>query len=157
MRKSLGLTLNVGLLLLGWVTHAAAAGLRYQIVSVPTPHAELIVQFAPAVLEALEASVPLSFTFNQDQRSSNITLSYAPLFEQFELNQDGRTRYFRLRAELLDAFATIASANQANAPQRLRVRLDFARMPAAMRIPALFDRDWRLDTGWQVLAAKGAQ
>lgn len=118
----------------------------------------LRLNFAPNsdVLEALDASVPLKFVLRQrragaimheDLAVQFIALSYAPLLERFELISNSATKPYRLRAELLDAFSNmqlpaIAGANE------VRLSLSIGALPAPLRLPAMFDSDWWLDSGW---------
>jgi Domain of unknown function (DUF4390) len=135
------------------VTAAAANGLSLKNLRVEDQviRGELAVQFSDAALEALDASVPLSFL--QSLRTTEgtveqlITMSYAPLYERFELVRGDKRSYFRLRAELLDAFSQIEPITFKGQALQFRVALLIERLPAPMRIPALFSSDWDLDTG----------
>jgi hypothetical protein len=121
----------------------------------------LHLDFGPnaAVLEALDASVPLKFVLTQrgktdgnvdDPPDQSITLSYSPLLERFELNQGDSAKRFRLRAELLDAFTNLRLPIAAGVTQ-VRLALSIGALPAPLRLPALLDSDWWLDTGWVVV------
>jgi Domain of unknown function (DUF4390) len=109
------------------------------------------------VIEALEASVPLEFTLTQRTPSGSnahaITLRYAPLLERFELltenapSQRSSVRPYRLRAELLDAFSALRVPAAANVTD-VRLSLNIGDLPGPLRLPALFNRDWWLDSGW---------
>ncbi len=118
----------------------------------------LHLDFAPndAVLEALDASIPINFVFAQRGKTpgnldrlpdQSITLRYAPLLERFELNIGDTAKRFRLRAELLDAFTNLHVPAIAGVGQ-VRLSLSIAALPAPLRLPALLDSDWWLDSGW---------
>ena len=123
----------------------------------------LRLNFAPNadVLEALEASVPLKFVLSQRASGSilvqmlpeqTITLSYAPLLERFELIANATVKPYRLRAELLDAFSNLQLATTPIDAKldtmKVRIRLSIGSLPAPLRLPALLDSDWWLDSGW---------
>ena len=118
----------------------------------------LQLNFAPVadVLEALDASVPLKFELSQRISSSillrslpeqTIILRYAPLLERFELISDGSIKPFRLRAELLDAFSNLQVTSQRGVTE-VRLILSIGALPAPLRLPAMLDTDWWLDSGW---------
>ena len=123
----------------------------------------LRLNFAPNadVLEALDASVPLKFVLSQRTSGSilvqmlpeqSITLSYAALLERFELIADGTVKPYRLRAELMDAFSNLQLATTPTDARRgameVRLSLSIGALPAPLRLPALLDSDWWLDSGW---------
>ena len=134
----------------------------------------LRLNFAPNadVLEALDASVPLKFVLSQRTSGSilvqmlpwqhapyqqmlpeqTITLSYAPLLERFELIANATVKPYRLRAELLDAFSNLQLATTPIDAKldtmEVRIRLSIGALPAPLRLPALLDSDWWLDSGW---------
>jgi hypothetical protein len=108
----------------------------------------------PQITEALDASIALIFEIKLDtqngSRSQRAVLSHDSLLERYDLAFAGRTRHFRLRAELLDAFANTLTFSEADI-RRVRVRLLLGELPAPLRMPALLDPDWHLDTGWCVM------
>ena len=117
----------------------------------------LRLNFAPTsdVLEALDASVPLKFVLRQRMSGSillqnlpeqTITLSYAALLDRFELVSDAGTKPYRLRAELLDAFSNLQLT--ADGATEVRLSLSIGALPAPLRLPAMLDSDWWLDSGW---------
>ena len=132
----------------------------------------LQLNFAPNsdVLEALDASVPLKFILRQRRSGSilvqnfaeqTVVLAYAPLLERFELISNKTVKPYRLRAELLDAFSNM----QLPAPRgddgpnadtqaaiEVRLSLSIGALPAPLRLPALLDSDWWLDSGWVKIA-----
>ena len=117
----------------------------------------LTLKFEPAaqLTQALDASIALVFVIDLDaergERQLHAVLSHDSLLERYELEFAGRTRHFRLRAELLDGFANTLTFNEAASIKRVRVRLMLGKLPAPLRIPALLDSDWHLDTGWCVM------
>ena len=128
----------------------------------------LRLNFAPDadVLEALDASVPLKFVLSQRASGSilvqvlpeqSITLSYAPLLERFELIANANVKPYRLRAELLDAFSNLRLATTATdarlGAMEVRLSLSIGALPAPLRLPALLDSDWWLDSGWVKVGA----
>ena len=126
----------------------------------------LQLDFAPNadVLEALDASVPLKFVLRQRALGSilvrylpeqTIALSYAPLLERFELISNAGTKPYRLRAELLDAFSNLQITTTPGATE-VRLSLSIGALPAPLRLPAMLDSDWWLDSGWvSVIVADG--
>jgi hypothetical protein len=122
----------------------------------------LNLDFRPSatVIEALEASVPLQFTLSQRGSSGNtmhkITLRYSPLLERFELLTEYASspgysmRPYRLRTELLDAFSALRLPAALNVSE-VRLSLNIGDLPGPLRLPALFNRDWWLDSGWVAL------
>jgi hypothetical protein len=125
--------------------------------------AELVLDFQPseAVLEALDASVPLVFELAQRTPdgvfTQAVTLSYAPLFERFELKMGEQITPFRLRTELLDAFSALRGVPVRLDAFALRLQLQIGKLPAPLRLPAVLDGDWYLDTGWIDLRANVEQ
>lgn len=121
----------------------------------------LTLKFEPAakITEALDASIALVFEVLTDAQDGihqqRAVLSHDSLLERYDLEFAGRTRHFRLRAELFEAFAnTLVFANPASI-NRMRVRLVLGELPAPLRMPALLDSDWHLDTGWCVMQYEG--
>ncbi len=112
----------------------------------------------PQITEALDASIALIFEIELDIQNGHVqngsrqraVLSHDSLLERYDLAFAGRTRHFRLRAELLDAFANTLIFPEADI-KRVRVRLLLGELPAPLRMPALLDPDWHLDTGWCVM------
>jgi hypothetical protein len=113
---------------------------------------ELTLRFEPAprVIEALDATVPLCFEVQfspQPADSTRLCLTHAPLYRDYALYRGNTERRFRLRTELFSAF----EQQRIDAPahvRAVRVRLDHGVLPPPMRLPATFQRAWRLDTGW---------
>lgn len=110
----------------------------------------------PEVLEALAASIPLTFVVRT--RGSGlaqripVTLSYAPLLDRYELQTPQNVRSFRLRAELLDAFESLRGLPAAAGVRQVRVALDLAALPTPLHLPAWFSEAWDLDSGWQAVS-----
>ncbi len=112
---------------------------------------EIITTLQAEVFEALEASVPISFIWivdsNGKEQSFPMTMRYTPLFERFELERFGNRAYFRLRAELIDAFSNLMLPIETPV-KRVRLQIQLAQLPASLRLPAVFSGAWDLDTDW---------
>jgi hypothetical protein len=159
--KWLGL---IVLLALASVSHAGTLSIENAETLGDTLYLRL--NFAPTsdVLEALDASVPLKFVLRRRMSGSilmqnlpeqTITLSYAALLDRFELVSDAGTKPYRLRAELLDAFSNLRLT--AAGATDVRLSLSIGALPAPLRLPAMLDSDWWLDSGWvSVRTATGA-
>jgi hypothetical protein len=126
----------------------------------------LLVELEPtrAVLDALEAHIELPFRIDRRcggvHQVARISLRLRPLSRDYVLLMaDGRELSFRLRGEALAAFRSLTLpkplACERGQPQ-VRVRLEYAGLPAALRLPALLDPDWHLDSGWIVQATAGS-
>jgi hypothetical protein len=120
-----------------------------------------------AAAEALENGVPLTLRIEMELRDSltltlladdfqRFEIRYLPLSEHYELRgpgtDDART-YPRLR-HVIAALSSLQLnlGTGALAPGeyefRVRTRLENARLPAPMRLPALFSARWRHDSEW---------
>jgi hypothetical protein len=116
------------------------------------------VKFAPdpIVLEALDASVELRFKLSlrapDDTRTTFVSLRFARMLNRYELEMGGVKRYFRLKAELFDAFSAMVIGD-AKTLTEVRLQLDLASLPSALRLPALLNSRWWLDSGWVELEA----
>ena len=120
----------------------------------------LLVELEPAraVLDALEAHIELPFRIDRRcggvHQVARISLRLRPLSRDYVLRMaDDRELSFRLRGEALAAFRSLTLPQPMPCEQRrpqVRVRLDLAGLPAALRLPALLDSDWHLDSGWIV-------
>jgi hypothetical protein len=112
---------------------------------------EVRTQLQAEVFEALEASVPISFVWlvdsNGKEQSFPMTIRYTPLFERFELERFGNRAHFRLRAELIDAFSNLMLPIETPV-KRVRLRIQLGKLPAPLRLPAVFSSAWDLDTDW---------
>lgn len=111
---------------------------------------------AEAVLEALEAHIELPFRIDRRcggvHQVARIGLRLRPLSADYVLRMaDDRELSFRLRAEALAAFRSLTLPRplpcQDRQPQ-VRVQLELAQLPAPLRLPAMLDRAWQLDSGW---------
>jgi len=112
---------------------------------------------------ALESGLVLGLKVNwelADGRALEQTLwlRYSPLLRRYALAIGERpTQQYALRNALLAAVenATLSWPEQARCEQacggHARVRLDVSSLPASLRLPALVQREWRLDSGWQAL------
>jgi hypothetical protein len=112
---------------------------------------EVSTQLQAEVFEALEASVPISFIWLVDsdgkEQSFPMTMRYTPLFERFELERFGNRAHFRLRAELIDAFSNLMLPIETPV-KRVRLQIQLGKLPAPLRLPAVFSSAWDLDTDW---------
>jgi hypothetical protein len=117
---------------------------------------QLRVEWPAAVMEALDASIPLRFVVQLERRTGiadqhDIELRFDPLLERYELQHGEQRQSYRLRAEMLEAFANTLQFAEASEITRLRLWLDRTALPAPMRMPTLMDHRWRLDSGWCAL------
>jgi hypothetical protein len=105
----------------------------------------------PIVIEALDASVELRFKLSlRDKdglRTTFVTLRFKRMLNRYELEIAGVKRYFRLKAELFDAFSALVIGD-AQTLEQVRMQLDLASLPSALRLPALLNSRWWLDSGW---------
>lgn len=149
------------LLALTSASHAGKLNIESAETSGNTLYLRLNFAPTPDVLEALDASVPLKFVLSQRASGSilvqilpeqSITLSYAPLLERFELIANATVKPYRLRAELLDAFSNLQLATTPiearQGAREVRLSLSIGALPAPLRLPAVLDSDWWLDSGW---------
>jgi hypothetical protein len=108
------------------------------------------------LIAALEAHV--AFWFIKSWRCGAYSgqmreeLFLAPLSRQYRVRaSDGSERSFRLRSEALSAIEEIALVlDQCVQPPELRMALDLGALPAPLRVPALLDARWQLDSNWLV-------
>ena len=120
---------------------------------------------SPEMLDALDHGIPLTLQFElsrerrgalgwrvQQRETHRLELRYFPLTRNYQLRDLGRelVRSFGVRAAALAAFSRMelplgAASIRAVAPerQRLRIALDSAALPGALRLPALVDAAWR--------------
>jgi hypothetical protein len=121
----------------------------------PTLEVDLDLALSPRLIEALDHGVPLTIRFRIDAGGQgterHLRLRYLPLVDQYQAYDvergDGRT--FARRAQLLaglDRVRLPLGADWATAPGDLvlSVALDRSTLPAALRLPALVDREWQL-------------
>ncbi len=123
----------------------------------PFESPELVLQLTlpPALVDGLQSGVALSFRMDLDlggdtQPTQWRELRYLSLTRQYQLRgpASGYSRGYGSRAAALAALErwplpVAAAGSEITA----RVRLDTARLPAPLVLPALFDRDWQLDSG----------
>ena len=108
------------------------------------------------VLEALDAHVELPFRIDRRcggvHQVARIGLRLRPLSADYVLRMaDGRELSFRLRAEALAAFRSLTLPRPRDCERsqpEVRVQLELGRLPPPLRLPALLDRTWWLDSGW---------
>jgi hypothetical protein len=126
--------------------------------------ADLALRFSPVMLDALEHGIALTLTFALDAHpragpslstERHLRLSYAPLAGQYVVTgvDDGRTRTFARRTQLLAAFDRVRldlprewAALPEDTPLALTVALDRSALPGPLRLPALLSSDWHLAT-----------
>jgi hypothetical protein len=123
--------------------------------------ARLALRLTPAMLAALEHGIPLTLELALERRGRGATLAltrqlelgYSPLAGRYRLVdlESGAERSFGYRALLLAAldrvsiplpraWTPVASGDEF----ALRVALLSARLPAPLRLPALFAPEWRI-------------
>lgn len=129
----------------------------------PTLRLELGLELGPRATLALEAGLVLGFQVDwelADGRALTQTLwlRYSPLLRRYALAIGERpSQQYSLRNSLLAAVenAQLSWPDQARCENacggRARVRLAVNSLPAPLRLPALVQREWRLDSGWQAL------
>lgn len=119
----------------------------------PVPELLLRIVLPEVVRAGLERGVPLSFRLDIDGPDGRQTLRrnlrYLPLTRQYQVRgpADGYSRSYDSRAGALAALERWPVPAGLPTTGRLRLRLDHTRLPAPLVLPALFDRDWRLDSG----------
>lgn len=121
------------------------------------PELQLRLSLPASLRQALERGVPLSFRLDVERDGASIRrwreLRYLPLSRQYQVREpaSGYSRGYDSRAGALAALERWPLpglvAGDRNRPVIVRVRLDNTRLPAPLVLPALFDRDWRLDSG----------
>lgn len=133
---------------------------RLTITGVQTPPFEapelnLQLDLPGAVRDGLESGVALGFRLDlmfgeTRQMPQWRELRYLPLTRQYQLREPG-TGYSRGYASRAAALAALERwplpAHAADGDVTARVRLDSTRLPAPLVLPAVFDSDWRLDSG----------
>jgi len=105
----------------------------------------------PTLLDALDHGVPLTLIFKLDMDDGSSSarfreLSYLPMTRRYRLlTDDGTARYFQSRLQLLAALDHVRlPLALPSGSGSVRLYLDTASLPAPLRLPALFDRDWHL-------------
>ena len=126
------------------------------------------VNLSASAREALRNGVPITLRIDVALHRGNDSaaavrdahryeIRYLPLSEHYQLAGPGERilgTYPRLRhalAELQRVEVPLATdiAPSTIASVRVRTRLDPHRLPAPMRLPALVNPDWRVDSGWR--------
>ncbi|MBB6088475.1 DUF4390 domain-containing protein [Wenzhouxiangella marina] len=129
-------------------------------------------RLGPDVVEALHHGVvvPLELSVRISQHHGLVALEdrthnhrfevrYLPLlrdYEVFDVRADTRTRYPRLgmltsamaRQRFYSTGLSEAEVEQRRWQVQLRAYLDRTRLPSPMRLPAWFDRRWRVEGPW---------
>jgi hypothetical protein len=119
------------------------------------PELDLQLDLPVAVRDGLERGVALSFRLDLQlgdarQPTQWRELRYLPLIRQYQLREPGSdySRGYSSRAAALAALERWPlPAQAADSDLTARVRLDSTRLPAPLVLPAVFDSDWRLDSG----------
>jgi hypothetical protein len=136
--------------------------------------AQLDWQPSAVLLDALDHGIPLDFEITLKARAPNDfgwqrtlaqihwhrQLRYFPLTRQYQLRDldptpagATETRSYAARASLIAAIADLRLELPAMFPvtsaqqYALRIELERDNLPGALRLPALFDPDWRLSSG----------
>jgi Domain of unknown function (DUF4390) len=107
-------------------------------------------------LAAMQSNVVLPFAIVcqqgwQTRRIEQIRLSFSPLLQSYELVYVKRNtrQHFRVKVELLKAFEhPRAIALGKLSCERVRVELERAKLPAPLRLPALLQSAWQIDSAW---------
>lgn len=116
-------------------------------------------RLAPRLIAAVEAHVALSFLLSVEcagQRNDQRWVLYlAPLTRRYRVTDGfGNAREFPLRSEALASIERVVTPmpgcpEPPAQPPTFRYRLNLAELPSALRVPALLQDEWQLDTGWQ--------
>lgn len=118
------------------------------------PELTLSISLPAEVREGLERGVALTFRLDLAHGGASKTflreLRYLPLTRQYRLREPGTdySRSYGTRAAALAALERWplpagVSRNEVTA----RIRLDRTKLPAPLVLAAVFDADWRLDSG----------
>ena len=109
---------------------------------------------SPYLSRSLEAGVPLTFRLDYRNGESAVTerreLRYSPLSGRYQIRVPAGSynRSYDSRAAALSALERWPVTLSAGADQfQARVRLETARLPSPLVLPAMFDSRWRLDSG----------
>jgi hypothetical protein len=120
----------------------------------------LDLRLAEEPLQALEQGVALPFVIEWracPERCGPIVgvqrleLRHAPLLQRYLLwIEDQPPRQFAFRAALFGAFEQPPALSMPrHSGWQVRVRLEHAKLPAPLRLPARLQQVWQLDSGWQ--------
>lgn len=137
---------------------------RSRAVAEPGLQLEVALDLGERATLALESGLVLGFRVDwqlADGRALQqiLWLRYSPLLRRYALAIGDRPlQQFALRNALLAAFenAQLSWPEEASCAGscggRVRLRLDVSSLPAPLRLPALVQRDWALDSGWKALS-----
>ncbi len=128
--------------------------------------AQLSWQPDAVVLDAVDHGIALEFTVTAQAfapgmlglhatqtQQRHVQLRYFPLTRQYQVQdvEDARTRSYAARAlafaALEDLRLPLATWHQGAIAYRVRVALDRDALPGALRLPAVFEAAWRIDSG----------
>ena len=120
-----------------------------------SPELALAMTLAPDVRDALDRGVALGFRLDLEidgnaEDTQWRELRYLPLTRQYQVRgpAPGYSRSYSSRAAALAALERWPLPGRASQGVVLaRVRLDRARLAAPLVLPAVFNRDWRIDSG----------
>lgn len=164
----LGPTLLIGCTLLFGSLPAQAQASRLELRSMawtssqndPGLRLRLDLQLAMEAMQALEQGVALPFVFEWRSCPSGcgpvvgeqrVELRHAPLLQRYLLLIENQPpRQFAFRAALFGAFEQpppLLIPRQGH--WQVRVRLEHAKLPAPLRLPARLQAVWQLDSGWR--------
>jgi hypothetical protein len=111
----------------------------------------LSLSFSATQLQALDHGIPLTIEFittpaHGAAQPSRMQLGYLPMARRYELRADGiPARHFASRVQLLAALdRTRLTLPAGSRSGDVYLRLDTSALPAPLRLPALFDPEWRL-------------
>ncbi len=115
-------------------------------------------------LDAMDHGVPLNFSIRVagDGKAPAVTtgigLRYFPLSRRYQLHlATGEDRSFALRGYLLDALQRLSlplphDPCPGSGTCRVEARLDYSRLPGALRLPALLRTAWRVPVATAVVS-----
>ena len=114
----------------------------------------LSLRLSETLLDALDHGIPLRLEFviatqGAPRQLSRVEISYLPMAKRYQLIAELRTpRYFASRLQLLAALDRIRLPlnRMGSGAGSVFVRLDRSALPAPMRLPALLDSNWRLES-----------
>jgi hypothetical protein len=138
---------------------------RAQSLELPAPNLalQLRADLGDEATTALKAGIVLAFDVQwqlADERvlKQSLALSYSPLLDQYQLRiGDRAAQRYGQRNTLLAALENAQLSWPDAAPcasacgGRVRIELDRSRLPAPLRLKALTDPDWQLDSEWTTL------
>ena len=110
---------------------------------------DLDLRFSETHLAALDHGIPLRLELAMAGAPTRlVTLRFRPLARQYELqfSDEDAPRLHASRARLLAALDRIVIGNVTAPAGNVHIALDSSALPAPLRLPALIDSEWRLET-----------